>query len=52
MVGTQFRCGNRRPDNGRLRRRLAAADRTKGGPTALPPQGLCFWQVDYGTRDE
>ncbi len=25
---------------------FAAADRTKGGPTA-PAQGLCFWEVEY-----
>jgi len=46
MVGSLVMVGTGRWSVDDFAAAFAAADRTRGGPTA-PPQGLCFWKVEY-----
>ena len=46
MVGTLVMVGTGQWSVDEFAASFAAADRTKGGPTA-PPQGLYFWKVEY-----
>jgi len=46
MVGTLVLVGTGQWSLADFTAAFAAADRTKGGPTA-PAHGLCFWEVEY-----